>query len=100
VEAMKVMIHDHALPMFLWDEVCNIAVYVQNIGPHHSKEKRTKLEPSGKRGTFVGYNKTLKAYMIYVPGHRQIKVSRDVTFDEQVALRESRGYHMEANSEE
>jgi len=34
MEAMKVMIHDYDLPMFLWDEVCNIVVYVQNIGPH------------------------------------------------------------------
>jgi hypothetical protein len=46
------------------------------------KEKRTKLEPSGKKGTFVGYNETLKACMIYIPRQRQIEVSCDVTFDE------------------
>jgi hypothetical protein len=32
-------------------------------------EKRTNMEPSGKKGgVFVGYNENSKAYMIYVPG--------------------------------
>ena len=35
---------------------------------HVSKEKRTKVEPSGKKGIFVGYSETLKSYHIYVPG--------------------------------
>jgi transposase InsO family protein len=29
---------------------------------HVPKERRTKLEPSGKKGTFVGYNETSKSY--------------------------------------
>ena len=29
---------------------------------HVPKEKRSKLEPSGKKGIFVGYNETSKAY--------------------------------------
>jgi hypothetical protein len=64
------------------------------------KEKRTKLEPSGKKGTFVGYNETSKAYKIYIPGQHQIEVSRDVTFDEEVTFRRSRESHMEIDSEE
>jgi hypothetical protein len=40
------------------------------------------LEPYGSKGTFVGYNETLKAYKIYVPRQHQIKVSHGVTFDE------------------
>ena len=47
---------------------------------HVPKEKRTKMEPSGKKGVFVGYSENSKAYRIYVPGQRQIEVSRDVTF--------------------
>ncbi|MCY6524914.1 hypothetical protein, partial [Actinobacillus pleuropneumoniae] len=35
---------------------------------HVSKEKRSKLEASGKKGTFVGYSETSKAYIIYVAG--------------------------------
>jgi hypothetical protein len=34
---------------------------------HVPKEKRTKLESSGK-DTFVGNNETSKAYKIYIPG--------------------------------
>ena len=40
------------------------------------------MEPSRKKGMFVSYSETSKAYRIYVPGQRQIEVSRDVTFDE------------------
>ena len=43
------------------------------------KKKKTKLEPSGKKGIFVGYSEYLKGYRIYIPGSRQIEVSRDVT---------------------
>jgi hypothetical protein len=47
----------------------------------------------------VGYNESSKAYQIYIPGQRQIEVSRYVTFEEEVAFRRSRGYHMEIDSE-
>lgn len=67
---------------------------------HVAKHKRSKLEPSGKKGTFVGYNKTSKAYMIYVPGQRYIEVSRDVTFDEEFSFRRSKRSHMETDNEE
>jgi hypothetical protein len=49
----------------------------------------TKLEPSGKKGTFVGYNETSKAYKIYVPGHTFIEVSRGVTFHEEATFSHS-----------
>jgi hypothetical protein len=57
---------------------------------HIPKEKRTKLEPSGKKGTFVGYSETSKAYRIYIPGQKFIEVSRDVTFHEEAAFRHAR----------
>jgi len=34
----------------------------------------------------VGYNETSKAYRIYVLGQREVEISHDVTFDEDVAL--------------
>ena len=49
---------------------------------HIPKEKRKKLDPSGKKGTFVGYSKRLKAYRIYFPGFKKIDISRDITFTE------------------
>ena len=42
---------------------------------HVPKEKRTKLEPSGRKGIFVGYRETSKAFKIYIPGFKQIETS-------------------------
>jgi hypothetical protein len=53
-----------------------------------------KLDLSDRKGTFVGYRESSKAYRIYIPGQRQIEVSRDVSFEEEVAFRRSRGSHM------
>ena len=39
---------------------------------------------------FVGYSEQSKAYRIYIPGYRQIELSRDVTFDEDLAFRNSK----------
>ena len=57
---------------------------------HIPKEKRTKLDPSGKKGIFVGYSESLKAYRIYFLGYKKIDISRDVTFDEDTAYNKSR----------
>jgi hypothetical protein len=59
------------------------------------KEKRMKLEPSKKKGTFIGYSETSKAYRIHIPRQRQIEINRDVTFDEEEAFRRSRESHMD-----
>jgi hypothetical protein len=66
---------------------------------HVPKEKRTKLYPPGINGTFVGYSESLKAYWTYIPGQRQIEVSRDVIFEEDVSFKRYRGSHMEIDSE-
>jgi hypothetical protein len=66
---------------------------------HVPKEKRTKRDPSGKKGTFVGYNESLKAYQIYIPGQRQIEVSGDVTCEEEISFRRSRESQMEIDNE-
>ena len=55
---------------------------------HILKEKRTKLDPSGKKAIFVGYNESLKAYRIYFPGFKKIDINRDVTFDEDSAYKQ------------
>jgi hypothetical protein len=47
----------------------------------------------------VGYSESSKAYRIYILGQRQIELSRDVTFEEEVAFSRSRGPHMEIDSE-
>ena len=57
---------------------------------HIQKEKRTKLDPSGKKGIFVGYSERSKAYRIYFLGFKKIDISIDVTFDEDLAYNKSR----------
>ena len=49
-----------------------------------------KLEPLGKKGIFVGYTKSSKAYIIYFPRFKKIDISKDVTFDEDSAYNKSR----------
>jgi hypothetical protein len=122
IGSARAMIHDQDLPMFLWAEAYNTAVYVQNGNPHrilgdktpeeaftrvkpeigHLRifgcpvyihvpvEKRTKLEPSGEKGIFVGYSETSKDYKIFILERRKTIVSRDVKFKENLACRKSR----------
>jgi hypothetical protein len=44
MEAVKAMIHDQDLSMYLWEEATRIAVYVQNISPHKVLENKTPEE--------------------------------------------------------
>jgi hypothetical protein len=60
-------------------EVGHLGIFGCPMYIHVPEEKRTKMEPSGKKGVFVGYIENSKAYRIYVSGQRQIEVSRDVT---------------------
>ena len=65
--------------------IFNCLVYI-----HIPKEKRTESDPSRKKGIFVGYSKSLKAYRIYFPGYKKIGINRDVTFDEDTTYNKSR----------
>ena len=44
VGATRAMLHDQGLPLFLWVEACNTAVYLQNMSPHRSLGNQTPLE--------------------------------------------------------
>jgi hypothetical protein len=56
-------------------EVGHLRIFGCPVYIHVPKEKRTKMEPSGKKGTFVGYSETSKAYRIYVPVKSSSKIS-------------------------
>jgi hypothetical protein len=71
-------------------EVSHLKIFGCPIFIHIPKEKRNKMEPSGKRGIFVGYCEVSKAFKIYIPGHHHIEISRDATFDEDAMLKKSR----------
>jgi hypothetical protein len=49
-------------------EVGHFRIFGCPVYIHIPKEKRSKLEPSGRKGTFVGYNESSKAYQIYISG--------------------------------
>jgi hypothetical protein len=81
-------------------EVSHLKIFGCPVFIHILKEKRNKMEPSGKNGIFVGYCEVSKAFKIYIPGHRHIEISRDVTFDEDAALKKSRRCQLEEVYEE
>ena len=51
-------------------EVSHLRIFGCPIYIHIPKEKRAKLDPSGRKGTFVGYFESSKAYRIYFPGFK------------------------------
>jgi hypothetical protein len=81
-------------------EVSHLKIFGCLVFIHIPKEKRKKLEPSGKKGIFVGYCEVSNAFRIYIPGHRHIEIRRDVTFDEDATLNKSRKWQLEEVYEE
>ena len=69
--------------------VDHMRIFDTPVYVHVPKEKRAKLEPSGKKGIFVGYSDCSKAYRVYIPGQRNIEVSRDVIFHEKAVFRKT-----------
>ena len=76
-------------------EVSHLKIFGSQVFAHIPKEKRTKLDPSGKKGIFVGYCEVSKAFRVYIPGYHHIEISRDVTFDEDATLKKSRRFQLE-----
>jgi hypothetical protein len=58
------------------------------------------LDPSGKKGIFVGYCEVSKAFRIYIPGQHHIEISRDMTFDEDAVLKKYKICQLEEVYEE
>jgi hypothetical protein len=71
-------------------EVSHLKIFGFPVFLHISKEKRTQLDPSRKKGIFVGYREISKSFKIYIPGYHHIEINRDVTFDEDATLKRSR----------
>ena len=57
---------------------------------HIPKDKRKMLDSASKKGIFVGYSNSSKAYYIYVKEGHQIEVSRDVIFYKSIAFKKSK----------
>jgi hypothetical protein len=80
--------------------VSHLKIFGHPVFMHIPKEKRNKMDPSGKNGIFVGYCEVSKAFIIYIPGQHHIEISRDVTFDEDATLKKSKLCHLEEVYEE
>jgi hypothetical protein len=81
-------------------EVSHLKIFGCPVFVHIPKEKRNNLDPSGKKGIFVGYCEVSKAFRVYIPGQHHIDISRDVAFDEDMALKKSKRCHIEEVYEE
>jgi hypothetical protein len=81
-------------------EVSHLKIFGCPVFVHAPKEKRTKLDPSGKKGIFVGYCEVSNTFRIYIPGYHHIKINIYVTFDEDAAVKKSRRCHLEEVYEE
>ena len=71
-------------------EVSHLRIFSCPVYIHIPKEKGMKFDPLGKKGIFVGYSESSKAYKICFPGFNNIDISRDVTFDEDLDYNKSR----------
>ena len=54
-------------------EVIHLRIFGCPVYIQIPKEKRTKLDPSGSKGIFVGYSESSKAYRIYFPIFKKIQ---------------------------
>jgi hypothetical protein len=81
-------------------EVIHLKIFGCLVFVHIPKEKRTKMDPSGKKGIFVGYYEVSNAFRIYILGYHLIEIRIYVTFDEDATLKKSRRCHLEEVYEE
>jgi hypothetical protein len=56
-------------------KVIHLRIFGFLVYVHVPREKISKLEPSGKKGIFVGYSESSKAYRVYIPSFTQIETN-------------------------
>jgi hypothetical protein len=74
---------------FSWvkSEIRHLRIFGFPVYIHVLVEKRTKLDPSGQKGIFLGYSETSKAYRIFIPMQRKTIMRRDVKLEENLTYR-------------
>ena len=55
IGAAKAMLHDQGLPLFLWAEACNTAVYLQNRSLHRALGHMTPEEAFSRKKPDIGH---------------------------------------------
>lgn len=67
-------------------DVCHFRIFGSPVYFDVPKEKRNKLGASREKGIFMGYSENTKRYRIYMVGQREVVISHDVTFGEDMGL--------------
>ena len=62
--------------------VAHLEVFGSECFMHIPDEERTKLEPKSRKCIFLGYDMESKAYWLYDPKARKVRLSWDVVFQE------------------
>jgi hypothetical protein len=75
VGSVRAMLHDQGLPLFLWDEDCNIAVYLQNMSPHRVLGDKTPEEDFSGKKPNVGHFRIFGCLTFsHVPSEKRTKL--------------------------
>ena len=122
VESARSMLYAKDVPLYLWAEAVNTAVYILNRTStsqapnstpfemwteksailnhiktfgcsafmHVPKEMRNKLSPKSEKLILVGYDGNSTNYRLFNTDTKKIKISRNVTFDEDATVHEAR----------
>ena len=73
-------------PYELWTgrkpSLAHLRIFGSNVFVHVPKEERSKFEPKSIKCIHVGYSETQKAFRVFDPVARKVRVSRDVIFVE------------------
>lgn len=91
-------------PYELWygkaANIDNLKVFGTECFVHIPVEKRRKLDKKAMKGFLVGYIENCKGYRIFVPGFRDVVLSRDVVFKlEKVCSNEVNIINLKENTE-
>jgi hypothetical protein len=75
VGAVRAMLHDQGLPLFLWVEACYTAVYLQNRSPHKAVRRMTHEEAFSEKKPEVGHLRIFGCITYsYVPFDKRTKL--------------------------
>ena len=62
--------------------LAHIRIFGSTVFVHVPKDERAKFDPTGIKCVLVGYCETQKAFRLWDPSARKVRISRDVLFDE------------------
>jgi transposase InsO family protein len=75
ISAVKAMIDDRSLPLYLWTEACNTVVYLLNRSPHRILEDKTLEEAFTGRRPETGHLRIFGCPIyIHIPMEKRTKL--------------------------